>query len=194
MKRYEQLAAKATKAAQASPDFWGWADLDYLVKEMIKITDDLLYNTKTINSYLLQQSMLNKSIIEDGAVFQLDDDDAQNINSLYDIRMLVLSEMPKMGLKPTKDFYNLRLYESHGVKMVGDSLTIKMAKKIDELERETSDLEKENTELKKLRNIYYNAVCNLLEKATPNDIYKLGWSTTDFIKVKKAFSEVISNA
>lgn len=137
---------------------------------------------------------MNKSIIDDGAVFILEDEDARKINSLYDLRMLVLSEMPKMGLKPTKDFYDLKFYESHGVKMVGDSLTIKMAKKIDELERETSDLEKENTELKKLRNIYYDAVCNLLEKATPNDIYKLGWSATDFIKVKKEFSEVISNA
>lgn len=48
MKRYERLAAKATKAAQASPDFWGWADLAYLAKEMIKITDDLLYNTKPL--------------------------------------------------------------------------------------------------------------------------------------------------
>lgn len=194
MKRYERLAAKATKAAQASPDFWGWADLAYLAKEMIKITDDLLYNTKTINSYSLQVNLLNKSIIDDGTVFILEDEDARKINSLYDLRMLVLSEMPKMGLKPTKDFYDLRFYESHGVKMVGDSLTIKMAKKIDELERETSDLEKENTELKKLRDIYYNAVGKLLKKATPNDIYKLGWSTTDFIKVKKAFSEVISNA
>lgn len=194
MKRYERLAIKATKAAQASPDFWGWEDLAYLAKEMIKTTNDLLYNTKTIYSYSLQVNLLNKSIIDDGTIFILDDEDAQKINSLYDLRMLVLSKMPKMGLKPTKDFYDLRFYESHGVKMVGDSLTIKMAKKIDKLECDINNLKRENIELKKLRDIYYNAVGKLLKKATPNDIYKLGWSATDFIKVKKAFSEVISNA